>query len=185
MSTLWQHLPQEPPLARFISETKTNNAALCCKMRICSAMSGHGLRPVITSGVTNRTVGKVPSHACETLTFEALQNSKRGICHLAPTKHLFPIMLEVWFAKFRGISTFQISIENVTNLVSQLPCSSHLGNLGFSWLGLAWLSWLGSAWPGRFRFQTGSPKDAKPILAPSVMNDCTDLWLGRVNRTQP
>ena len=56
--------------------------------------------------------GKVPSRARETFTIEALQNSKRGNCHLASTKHLLLIMLEFRFAKFRGICTFQICIEN-------------------------------------------------------------------------
>ena len=91
-------------------------------------------------------------------------------------------MLELRFAKFRGISAFQICIENVTNLVSQLSGSSHLGNLGSSWLGLAWLGLLGLAWPSRSWFQTGSPEDAKPVLAPAATNDFTDLWLGRVSR---
>ena len=90
--------------------------------------------------------GKVSSHADETLSCKALENSRRGNCHLASTKHLLLIMLEFRFAKLRGICTFQICIENVTNLVSQLSGSSHLGNLGLSWLGLAWLTWLGLAW---------------------------------------
>ena len=55
MSPRWHQLPQEPPLARFIPETKTNVAPLCGQMRIFFAMPGQGLRPVITSAVTNRT----------------------------------------------------------------------------------------------------------------------------------
>ena len=136
-------------------------------------------------GGKSNIVGQVPSRARKTLTFEALQNSKRGNWHLASTKHLLLIMLEFRFAKFRGISTFQFCETFVTNLVSQLSGSGHLGNLGLSWLGFAWLTWLGLAWPSRFWLQTGSPEDAKPILAPCVTNDFADLWLGRDNRTQP
>ena len=136
-------------------------------------------------GGKSNPFGKVSSRADETLTFKAFENSKRGNCHLASTKHLLLIMLEFRFAKLRGVCTFQICIENVTNLVSQLSGSSHLGNLGLSWLGLAWLTWLGLAWPRRFLFQTGSPEDAKPILAPPLTNDFTDLWLEQVNRAQP
>ena len=55
MSPRWHQLPQEPPLARFISETKTNVAPLCGQMRICFALPGQGVRLVITSVVTNRT----------------------------------------------------------------------------------------------------------------------------------
>ena len=127
MSPRWHQLPQEPPLARFISETKKNVAPLCGQMRICCAMPGQGIRPVITSAITKRFVfGKVSSRARETLTFEALQNSTRGNCHLASTKHLLLIMLELRFAKFRGVCTFRICKENVTNLVSELSGSSRL-----------------------------------------------------------
>jgi len=77
-------------------------------------------------GDKSNLFGKVPSRARETLTSEALQNSKRGNCHLASTKHLLLIMLEFQFAKFREISTLQFCIENVTNLVSELSGSSHL-----------------------------------------------------------
>ena len=66
---------------------------------------------------------------------------------MASTKHLLLIMLEFRFAKFRGISTFQFCETFVTNLVSQLSGSGHLGNLGLSWLGLPWLTWLGLAKP--------------------------------------
>ena len=83
MSLRWHQLPQEPPLARFIPETKTNVAPLCGQMRIFFAMPGQGLGQVITSAVTNRFFDKVPSRARETLTFETLQNSKRGNCRLA------------------------------------------------------------------------------------------------------
>ena len=106
-------------------------------------------------GGKSNIVGQVLSRARETLTFEALQNSKRGNWHLAPTKHLLLIMLEFRFAKFRGISTFQFCETFVTNLVSQLSGSGHLGNLGLSCLGLAWLtwlSWLGLAWLGQAEF---------------------------------
>ena len=54
MSPRWHQLPQEPPLARSIPGTKTNVAPLCSQMRIFYAMPGQGLRPVITSAVTNR-----------------------------------------------------------------------------------------------------------------------------------
>ena len=63
-------------------------------------------------------------------------------------------MLEFRFAKFRGISTFQFCETFLTNLVSQLSGSGHLGNLGLSWLGLAWLGLAYLAWLGL----------AKPIL---------------------
>ena len=55
MSPRWHQLPQEPFLARFIPETKTNVAPRCDQMRIFLAMPGQGLRPVITRAVTNRT----------------------------------------------------------------------------------------------------------------------------------
>ena len=55
MSPRWHQRHQEPPLARFIPETKTNVAPLCGQMRIFFAMPGQGLRPVITSVVTNQT----------------------------------------------------------------------------------------------------------------------------------
>ena len=55
MSPRWHQVPQEPPLARFIPETKTNVAPLCGQMRIFVAMPGQCLRSVITSVVTNRT----------------------------------------------------------------------------------------------------------------------------------
>jgi len=103
-------------------------------------------------GGKSNIVGQVPSRARKTLTFEALQNSKRGNWHLASTKHLLLIMLEFRFAKFRGISTFQFCETFVTNLVSQLSGSGHLGNLGLSWLGFAWLTWLGLAWLGQAAF---------------------------------
>jgi len=54
MSPRWHQLPQEPPLARFISETQTNVAPLCGQIRFFLAMPGRGLRPVITSALTNR-----------------------------------------------------------------------------------------------------------------------------------
>ena len=186
MSALWHQLPREPPLARFIPETKKNVAPLCGQMRIffCDARPRPPASDYKCGGKSN-IVGQVPSRARKTLTFEALQNSKRGNWHLASTKHLLLIMLEFRFAKFRGISTFQFCETFVTNLVSQLSGSGHLGNLGLSWLGFAWLTWLGLAWPSRFWLQTGSPEDAKPILAPCVTNDFADLWLGRDNRTQP
>ena len=62
---------------------------------------------------------------------------------MASTKHLLLNMLEFRFAELRGICSFQISQINVTNLVSQLSCSSR-----FRYLGLAWLGLLGSAWVG-------------------------------------
>jgi len=55
MSPRWHQRYQEPPLARFIPETKTNVAPLCGQMRIFFAMPGQGLGQVITSAVTNRT----------------------------------------------------------------------------------------------------------------------------------
>ena len=55
MSLRWHQLPQEPFLARFIPETKTNVAPLCGQMRFVGAMPGQSLRPVITSAVANRT----------------------------------------------------------------------------------------------------------------------------------
>ena len=55
MSPRWHQLPQEPPLARSIPETKTNVAPLCGQMSICVEMPGQGLRPLITSVVTNLT----------------------------------------------------------------------------------------------------------------------------------
>ena len=55
MSPRWHQLPQEPFLARFITETKTNVAPRCDQMRIFLAMPGQGLLPVITRAVTNRT----------------------------------------------------------------------------------------------------------------------------------
>ena len=55
MSPQWHQRHQEPPLARFIPETKTNVAPLCGQMRIFFARPGQGLWPVITSAVTNRT----------------------------------------------------------------------------------------------------------------------------------
>jgi len=55
MSPRWHQLPQEPPLARFIPETKTIVAALCSQMRIFFAMPGKGVRLVIASVVTNQT----------------------------------------------------------------------------------------------------------------------------------
>jgi hypothetical protein len=55
MSPRWHQLPQEPPLARFISETKKNVAPLCGQMIFWGAMPGQDLRPVITSAMTNRT----------------------------------------------------------------------------------------------------------------------------------
>ena len=45
-------------------------------------------------GDKSNPFGKVSSRADETLTFKALENSKRGSCHLASTKHLLLIMLE-------------------------------------------------------------------------------------------
>ena len=55
MSPRWHQLPQEPPLARFISETKQNVAPLCGQMRVFFAMPDQGIRPVITSVVTKRS----------------------------------------------------------------------------------------------------------------------------------
>ena len=55
MSPRWHQLPQEPPLARFIPETKTNVAPLCGQTRVFFEMPGRGVRLVITSVVTNRT----------------------------------------------------------------------------------------------------------------------------------
>ena len=55
MSPRWHQLPQEPPLARFIPETKTNVAPFCNQTRVFFEMPGRGVRPVITSVVTNRT----------------------------------------------------------------------------------------------------------------------------------
>ena len=61
MSPRWHQLPQEPPLARFISETKQNVAPLCGQMSVFFAMPGQGIRPVITSVVTKQSVlGKCP-----------------------------------------------------------------------------------------------------------------------------
>ena len=77
-------------------------------------------------GDKTKFFGKVRSRARETLTFEALQNSTRGNCHLDSTKHLLLIMLELRFAKFRGVCTFRICNQNVTNLVSELSGSSRL-----------------------------------------------------------
>ena len=81
------------------------------------------------------------------LTFEALENSKHGSCHLASTKHLLLIILKSRFAQLRGICSFEICIENLTDLVSQLSCSSH-----FRYLGLALLGLLGLAWVGKVNF---------------------------------
>ena len=127
MSPRWHQLPQEPFLARFIPETKTNVAPFCGQMRIF--VRNARPRPPASDykcGGKSNIVAQVPSRARETLTFEALQNSKRGNCHLASTKHLLLIMPEFPFAKFRGINNFQICDINVTNLVSQLSGSSHL-----------------------------------------------------------
>jgi hypothetical protein len=55
MSPRWHQLPQEPPLARFIPETKTNVAPLCGQTRVFFEIPGRGVRLVITSAVTNRT----------------------------------------------------------------------------------------------------------------------------------
>ena len=55
MSPRWHQLPQEPPLARFIPETKTNVAALCGQTRVFFEMPGRGVRLAITSVETNRT----------------------------------------------------------------------------------------------------------------------------------
>ena len=96
------------------------NAHFCCDARPSPPASNY------KCGDKSNLFDKVPSRARETLTSEALQNSKCGNCHLASTKHLLLIMLEFWFAKFRGICTSQICIENVANLVSQLSVSSHL-----------------------------------------------------------
>ena len=46
-------------------------------------------------GDKSNLFGKVPSRARETLAFEALQNSKRGICRLGYTKHLLSSILEL------------------------------------------------------------------------------------------
>ena len=96
------------------------NAHFCCDARPSPPASNY------KCGDKSNLFDKVPSRARETLTSEALQNSKCGNCHLASTKHLLLIMLEFRFAKFRGICTSQICIENVANLVSQLSVSSHL-----------------------------------------------------------
>jgi hypothetical protein len=97
------------------------NAYFCCDARPMPPTSDY------KCGDKSNICGKVPSRARETLTSEALENIKRGNCHLASTKHLLLIMLEFWFANFRGICTFQFCIENVTNLLSQLSGSSHFG----------------------------------------------------------
>ena len=55
MSARWHKLPEEPLVARFVPETKTNVAPCCGQMRFFVAMPGQGLRPVMTSAVTNRT----------------------------------------------------------------------------------------------------------------------------------
>ena len=86
------------------------------------------------------------SRAREMLTFEALENSKHGSCHLASTKDLLLIILESRFTQLRGICSFQIRIENITDLLSQLSCSRHFRYLGLAWLGL--LGLLGLAWVG-------------------------------------
>ena len=127
MSPRWHQLPQEPPPGQIHSG---NQNKCCATLRpnayfFCEARP----RPLASDykcGDKSNLFGKVPSRARKTLTSEALQNSMRGNCHLASTKHLLLIMLEFRFAKFRGICTFQFCIENVTNLVSQLSGSSHL-----------------------------------------------------------
>ena len=55
MSPRWHQLPQESPLARFISETKKNVAPLCGQMHDFCAMPDQGIRPKITSVVTKRS----------------------------------------------------------------------------------------------------------------------------------
>ena len=126
----------------------SGNQDKCCaplRPNACFFLDARPRRPAsdYKCGDKSNLFGKVPSRARETLTFEALQNSKHGDCHLASTKHLLLNMLEFRFAELRGICSFQICQINVTNVVSQLSCSSR-----FRYLGLAWLGLLGSAWVG-------------------------------------
>ena len=172
MQPWWRQLPQTPPPARFILETKKKIVPLCGQMRffLCDARP-EAIRPKITSAVTNRTLlvkcRLVGTKRSLLQHLERLGNSKRRVCHSALTTHLFLMMLKLRLGKLRGVGSFRKCIENVASPVSAFLCSGHLGNLGLSWLGLAWLTWLGLAWPSRFWFQTGSPEDAKPILAPA------------------
>ena len=96
MSPRWHQLPQEPPLARFIPETTLNVAPLSGQMRFffCDARP----RPPASDykcDDKSKLFGTVPSRAHEMHTFEALENSKRENCRLAPTKHPLSSILEV------------------------------------------------------------------------------------------
>ena len=96
MSPRWQQLPQEPPLARFISETKKNVAPLCGQMSdlFYDTRPRHPARDY-KCGDKSNLFGKVPSRARETLTFGAVQNSTRGNCRLAYTKQLLSSIPEL------------------------------------------------------------------------------------------
>ena len=160
MSPRWDQLPQEPPLARFISETKENVAPLCGQMRdfCCDARPRHPASDY-KCGDKTKLFGKVPSRARETLTFEALQNSTRGNCHLDSTKHLLLIMLELRFAKFRGVCTFRICNQNVTNLVSELSGSSRLA--GGCILGCPLAGQIPKSMPAARKARTHKSQDAQ------------------------
>ena len=119
--------PSGAPLARFIPETKTNVAPFCCQMCTFFETPGQGPRPVITSAVTNRTfLVKCRLVRAKRSLSRHYKTASTENCHLASTKHLLLTMLEFRFAKCRGICIFEMCIENVTNLVSQLRGSSHL-----------------------------------------------------------
>ena len=145
------------PSRALPGQIHSGNQNKCCAALRPNAFFGGDARPRPPAsdyecGGKSNLFCKVPSRARKTPTFGALQNSKRGNWHLASTKHLLLIMLEFRFAKFRGISTFQFCETFVTNLMSQLSGSGHLGNLGLSWLGLAWLGLAYRAWLGQAAF---------------------------------
>ena len=90
MSPRWHQLPQEPFLARFIPETKTNVAPRCGQMRFFLAMPGQGLRPVITSAVTNQTflVKCAPVHAKRSLSRPCKTARAKNVVWPTPNTYL-------------------------------------------------------------------------------------------------
>ena len=71
-------------------------------------------------------------------------------------------MLELRIAKLRGICSFQICLENVTNQVIQLSCSGRCRYLGLAWLGLLGLAWLGMVSLGFKQDPRRPTTDVKP-----------------------
>ena len=124
MSARWHQFPQESPLARFISETQTNAAPLCGQMRVFLTMPGRGLRPVITSAVTNQTF------------FEkcALVRAKRSLSRPCKTAHAKIVVWPTPNTYFRAssISEFPSELEKPVRVAAATRLGSD------SLLGGAW-----------------------------------------------